>query len=170
MRLGAVLLALLLLAAPAAAQEDAAARQRPEAAAEPELALDGHRQRRRASTSRSGVALCRLVNQHRRETGLRCAARPSEGSVGNITALRDGSYDLAIVQSDTQAAALERDAAPSPPPGRSTALRSVASLYPEPLTVVARADAGIAGLEDLAGKRVALGHAGLGHAAPSPTR
>ena len=66
-----------------------------------------------------GVALCRLVNQHRRETGLRCAARPSEGSVGNLTALRDGSYDLAIVQSDTQAAALAGSGRLRRRPGRS---------------------------------------------------
>ena len=108
-----------------------------------------------------GVALCRLVNQHRRETGLRCAARPSEGSVGNLTALRDGSYDLAIVQSDTQAAALAGSGVFAPA-GPFEALRSVASLYPEPLTVVARADAGIAGIGDLAGKRVAWGAPGSG--------
>ena len=36
------------------------------------------------------------------------------------------------------------------------------ALYPELLTIVARADAGVAGLEDLAGKRVALGEPGSG--------
>ena len=36
------------------------------------------------------------------------------------------------------------------------------ALYPEPLTIVARADAGVAGVEDLAGKRVALGEPGSG--------
>ena len=53
-----------------------------------------------------GVALCRLVNQHRRETGVRCAARPSGGSVANLGGLRDGVYGLAIVQSDAQAEAV----------------------------------------------------------------
>ena len=38
-----------------------------------------------------GVALCRLANQHRRETGLRCAARPTAGSVANIDGIRDGT-------------------------------------------------------------------------------
>jgi TRAP transporter TAXI family solute receptor len=156
-RLVAAFLALLTLAAPAAAQEAPA---EPEAAAEPELVWMGT-----GSVAGVyypvGVALCRLVNQHRRETGLRCAARPSEGSVGNITALRDGSYDLAIVQSDTQAAALA-GAGAFAPAGPFEALRSVASLYPEPLTVVARADAGIRGLGDLAGKRVAWGAPGSG--------
>jgi TRAP transporter TAXI family solute receptor len=53
-----------------------------------------------------GVSLCRLVNQHRRETGVRCAARPTEGSVANIAGLREGRLELAIVQSDVQAQAV----------------------------------------------------------------
>jgi TRAP transporter TAXI family solute receptor len=152
-RLGGVLAALLLLAAPAAAQEA-------EAAAEPDLVWMGTGNVAGAYYP-VGVALCRLVNQHRRETGLRCAARPSEGSVGNITALRDGSFDLAIVQSDVQAAAFEGSGVFAAA-GPFEALRSVAALYPEPLTVVARADAGIAGVGDLAGKRVAWGTARSG--------
>ena len=101
-----------------------------------------------------GVALCRLVNQHRRETGLRCAAQPSaEGSVANIAGLRDGALDLAIVQSDVQAEALAGTGAFAEA-GPFADLRAVMALYPEPLTLVARADAGIAQVEDLAGKRV----------------
>lgn len=108
-----------------------------------------------------GVALCRLANEHRRETGLRCAARPTAGSGANVAGLRDGTYALAIVQSDTQADALAGtgDFAQA---GAFDGLRAVMSLYPEPLTVVARRDAGIRGIEDLAGKRVALGAPGSG--------
>ena len=51
-----------------------------------------------------GVALCRLPNQMRGVHGLRCAARPAEGSVGNIAALAAGRTELAIVQSDIEAA------------------------------------------------------------------
>lgn len=108
-----------------------------------------------------GVALCRVVNQHRRETGLRCAATLSDGSVANVAALRDGTDGLAIVQSDLQAAALAGTgafAAASPFPG----LEAVMGLYPEPLTLVARSDAGVVGVEDLAGKRVWLGPRGSG--------
>src|SRR4051812_2098677 len=53
-----------------------------------------------------GVALCRLANQHRRETGRRCAARPSAGSVENVDGLRDKSLELGIVQSDNVAEAV----------------------------------------------------------------
>ncbi len=108
-----------------------------------------------------GVALCRLANQHRRETNLRCAAEPSAGSVANIGGLRDGTLDMAIVQSDNAAAAVQGQA-PFAEAGPFADLRSVMALYPEPLAIVARADAGIAQVEDLAGKRVALGIEGSG--------
>jgi TRAP transporter TAXI family solute receptor len=108
-----------------------------------------------------GVALCRLANQHRRETGLRCAARPSAGSVANIEGLRDGRFDLAMVQSDVQAAALD-GTGPFAEAGPLEGLTAVMALYPEPLTLVARAEAGIARVEDLAGKRVWIGAAGSG--------
>ena len=108
-----------------------------------------------------GVALCRLVNQHRRDTGLRCAATPTEGSVANLAKLRDGSYQLAIVQSDNQAEAIA-GTGPFAAAGPDPDLRAIMALYPEALAVVARSDAGIAQIEDLAGKRVALGTAGSG--------
>ena len=107
-----------------------------------------------------GVSLCRLVNQDRRTSGIRCAARPSEGSVGNVAELRANRLDLALVQSDTQADAWAGRGAFAAA-GPFASLRAVMSLYPEPLTLVARADAGIAGLSDLPGKRVAIGPPGV---------
>ena len=115
------------------------------------------------STIPVGVALCRLVNQHRRETGLRCAARPSEGSVGNVTALRDGTLRPRHRPVRHPGGGAGRQRRLRRRPGRSTALRSVASLYPEPLTVVARADAGIAGDRRPRRQAGGLGRAGLGH-------
>ena len=109
-----------------------------------------------------GVALCRLPNQHRPETNLRCAAVPSEGSLANIEALRAGAADLALAQTDTGAEALAGTGAFAQA-GPMTDLRAIMSLYPEPLTIVARADSGIAALADLQGKRVALGQPGSGH-------
>lgn len=94
-----------------------------------------------------GVALCRLVNMDRRDHGIRCAARPSGGSLDNIDALRAGRADLAIIQSDVQAA-VQRGSEPF------TEMRAVMALYLEPLTVVARADTGATGFRDLEGLRV----------------
>ena len=108
-----------------------------------------------------GVALCRLVNLHRPETGLRCAARPSAGSVENIEGLRDGTFDLAMVQSDVQLDALKGTGDFSAS-GPFDGLAAMMALYPEPLTLVTRVDADIARAEDLAGKRVWLGAEGSG--------
>jgi TRAP transporter TAXI family solute receptor len=115
-----------------------------------------------------GVALCRLPNQHRAETGLRCAAVPSEGSVDNIEALRAGAADLALAQSDTGAEALAGSGAFAEK-GAFADLRAIMALYPEPVTIVARADAGIAALGDLQGKRVSLGQSGSGQRALAET-
>lgn len=108
-----------------------------------------------------GVALCRLANQHRAETGLRCSAKQTAGSVENLAGLRDGSLAFAIVQSDALAQAVAGSGGFADV-GPDAGLRSVMSLYPEALTLVARADAGVARVEDLAGKRVALGAEGSG--------
>lgn len=111
-----------------------------------------------------GVAICRLVNEDRRQHGIRCAAQPSAGSVANIRALRADEIDLAIVQSDVQAAALDGSGTFAED-GAFGELRAVLSLYPEPMTVVARADAGIEELADLPGHRVSYGPAGSGQRA-----
>lgn len=108
-----------------------------------------------------GVALCRLANQHRRDTGLRCAAKATAGSIENIEGLRQGSLAFGLAQSDAQAEAVA-GTGPFADAGADGGLRSVMSLYPEALTLVVRADAGVARVEDLAGKRVALGQAGSG--------
>ena len=48
-------------------------------------------------------------------------------------------------------------------------LRAVLSLHPEPFTVVARADSGIARVADLKGKRVNIGNP-VPASAPQPRR
>jgi TRAP transporter TAXI family solute receptor len=149
------LFALLASLAPAAAQEAPAAA--PEEAQLVEMGTGSIT----GAYFPVGVAFCRLVNQHRRETDLRCAARLSAGSVANVAGLRDGSLGLAMVQSDTQAEALE-GTGPFADAGGFAGLAAVAALYPELLSLVARADAGIARVEDLAGKRVWIGPEGSG--------
>lgn len=109
----------------------------------------------------AGVAICRLTNQHRQETGVRCSAKPTAGSLENIAGLGDGSLEFAIVQTDALAQAVAGDGVFADE-GPNDGLRSVMSLYPEALTLVVRADAGIARAEDLAGKRIVLGQEGSG--------
>lgn len=80
-------------------------------------------------------------------------SRTSQGS-------KDGSLDLAIVQSDTQAEAVEGQ-------GRFAGagfsdMRAIFALYPEALALVARADSGISRPQDLAGRKVWRGADGSG--------
>jgi uncharacterized protein len=110
-----------------------------------------------------GQSICRLVNRASSETGLKCTAPSTGGSVANINAIRAGDQDMGVAQSDQQYYAYngERDFEGNPIDG----LRAVFSVHPEPFTVVARADAGIESFEDLAGMRVNIGNPGSGQRA-----
>lgn len=80
----------------------------------------------------------------------------SAGSVENALMINRGDARVGVVQSDVAAAAVTgvgRFAGT----GALQHLRAAASLFPEPLHVVVRADSDIASLQDLAGRRVALG-------------
>ena len=106
-------------------------------------------------------AICRLVNKGRDRHGIRCAVEPTGGSVVNLSRMRAGTIDLALVQSDWHYYAYKgesgmRDA------GAFDKLRSVFSLHGEPFTVVARADADVRQFTDLKGKRVNIGNRGSG--------
>ena len=109
----------------------------------------------------TGGAICRLVNQGRKETGMGCSVETTGGSVYNIETIRSGGLAFGIAQSDTQAFAYEGTDRFTDK-GPFTDLRSVFSLYPEAFTVVARADSGIHSFDDLKGKRVNIGNAGSG--------
>jgi TRAP transporter TAXI family solute receptor len=112
----------------------------------------------------AGGAICRMVNKSRSQHGMTCAMESTEGSIANLEALRAGEIDLALVQSDWQFQAYEGDG-PFAAAGPDRDLRAVLSLHPEPFTVVARADSGIARVADLKGKRVNIGNPGSGQRA-----
>ncbi len=102
----------------------------------------------------AGRALCRTVD-------LPCRAEPSDGSSANLHAVRRGEVTLALVQSDLHHYATTgsegfREVGPD------ATLRSVFSLHSEPFTLVARRDAGIRHLEDLAGRSINIGNPGSG--------
>jgi uncharacterized protein len=105
-------------------------------------------------------AICKIVNRDLPAHGVRCSPETTPGSVYNIGALQSGELEFAIVQSDVQFAAHQGKGAwiGRPFPG----LRSVLSLYPELVTVIARADSRITDLAGLAGRRVNVGGRGSG--------
>jgi len=86
----------------------------------------------------------------------RCSPDPTPGSLYNLAALRRGDLDFAIVQSDLQRAAVA-SARGTAPTEAAPDLRSVVSLYPEPLTILARREAQVRSINDLRGLRVDLG-------------
>ena len=109
----------------------------------------------------TGGAICRLVNRGRSEHGIRCGVESTGGSVFNINAIRNGELEFGVAQSDWQFHAFQGTSR-FEEQGAFEGLRAVFSVHPEPFTVVARADAGIANFEDLKGKRVNIGNPGSG--------
>jgi TRAP transporter TAXI family solute receptor len=109
----------------------------------------------------TGGAICRLVNKGRKEHGIRCSAESTGGSIYNINTIRAGELEFGVAQSDWQYHAYNgtskfKDAGPYKD------LRAVFSVHPEPVTIVARADAGISNITDLKGKALNIGNAGSG--------
>lgn len=110
-----------------------------------------------------GQSICRLVNRDSAETGLKCTAPSTGGSIANINAIKAGDMDMGVAQSDWQYHAyngtsqFEGD--------KFDKERAVFSVHSEPFTVIARADAGIESFDDLKGKRVNVGNPGSGQLA-----
>mgnify|MGYP003643968488 FL=1 len=50
----------------------------------------------------AGAAICRMVNRHRTEHGLRCSVEATGGAIYNIRAVRNGDLDIGVTQSDWQ--------------------------------------------------------------------
>lgn len=106
-----------------------------------------------------GRAICDLVNREREVHGYRCSVDPTQGSVENVTAMRKGESDFAILQADVHYQTFEGTGrwAGQPQPE----LRSVLSLYPELATILSPPGA-ITETDDLLGVRVNVGQAASG--------
>ena len=50
----------------------------------------------------TGSAICRLVNNVRKEHGIRCSYESTGGSVYNLNTIREGKLDMGVTQSDWQ--------------------------------------------------------------------
>jgi TRAP transporter TAXI family solute receptor len=107
-----------------------------------------------------GRAICEVVNQDIRELGVRCSAENTPGSQYNVDAIHSGELEFGIVQSDIAYTAYNGKGTFANRPFGD--LRSVAVLYPEIVTLMARSDSGIAQIADLAGRRINVGRQGSG--------
>lgn len=112
----------------------------------------------------AGGAICRLMNKDRAKHGIRCSVESTGGSVYNINTIKAGELDFGVAQSDVQYNAT-KGLVQFKEGGAVSDLRAVFSVHPEPMTVVARKEAGVTKFEDLKGKRFNIGNPGSGQRA-----
>ncbi|MFP4393429.1 MAG: TAXI family TRAP transporter solute-binding subunit [Desulfohalobiaceae bacterium] len=86
--------------------------------------------------------------------------RPTGGSVFNINAIKRGAFDFGVAQSDRNWQAYQGKADWEGEPIED--LRSVFSMHPETVLLVARKDTGIETVEDIKGKDINIGNPGSG--------
>ena len=115
----------------------------------------------------AGGAICRLMNKERAKHGIRCSVESTGGSVYNVNTIKGGELDFGVAQSDVQYNAVKGMAQFKD--GAHGDLRAVFSVYPEPLTVLARKEAGVKKFEDFKGKRYNVGTPGSGTRDPIAT-
>ncbi|MBR2773761.1 MAG: TAXI family TRAP transporter solute-binding subunit [Selenomonadaceae bacterium] len=104
-----------------------------------------------------GGAIAEVLNKN----GMNASAQSTGASVANINMLKDKQVELAIVQNDITYYAVKGEEM-FKEGGKVENLTGIASLYPETCQFVVREDSGIKKIEDLKGKRVAVGAAGSG--------
>ena len=109
----------------------------------------------------TGGAICRFVNQYKKESKIRCSVESTDGSLYNLNTLKNGELDFGIVQSDIVYQASKGEGAFKN--AKYPKLRSVMAIYPELLTLVTKKDANINKLLDIKGKRINLGNTGSGN-------
>lgn len=109
----------------------------------------------------TGGAISRMVNKKGDVYNIKATVESTGGSVYNINAVISGDLEFGVAQSDRQYQAAHgmaewKDAGPQGD------LRSVFSIHPEAITLIAAADAGVKAVPDLKGKRVNIGNPGSG--------
>lgn len=105
-----------------------------------------------------GGAIARVVSAHLPRVEM--TAEVTGGSVDNLTFLARGTADLGFALADAIADAVAHRGAFARAP--ATPARALATLYAQPVHLVTFADAGIARLADLRGRRVSIGQPGAG--------
>ncbi|WP_045214729.1 TAXI family TRAP transporter solute-binding subunit [Desulfonatronovibrio magnus] len=105
------------------------------------------------------LQISNIMNRHQ-GSDYNYIGRPTGGSVFNINALERGAFDFGVAQSDRNWQAYNGAAEWDGKPIKS--LRSVFSMHPETVMLVARQDSNINKVEDIKGKRVNIGNPGSG--------
>ncbi len=109
----------------------------------------------------AGGAISRMINKKSAEYGIKVTVESTAGSVFNVNAVLADDLDFGVVQSDRQYQAYN-GLAEWKESGACKSLRSIFSIHPEAVTLVASEKSGITSVNDLPGKRVNLGNPGSG--------
>jgi len=109
----------------------------------------------------TGGAISRMINNKFDTYKIKATVESTSGSVFNINAVMNGDLEFGVAQSDRQYQAYN-GMAEWQESGPQTDLRSVFSVHPEAITLVASEESGIMEIADLNGKRVNLGNPGSG--------
>ena len=110
----------------------------------------------------TGVAISRMVNKKFDKYNIKATVESTSGSVYNINAVLNKDLVFGTVQSDRQYQAYN-GLAEWTKYGKQTDLRSVFSVHPESITLIASEKSGIRRIEDVRGKRVNIGNPGSGY-------
>ena len=107
-----------------------------------------------------GQIICAVLN--RKSEGIDCAvmampAGDAPDSISNLANVRDGAGDIGIARSDWQYFAATGSGPARFMSGGFDTIRSLFSIDTRPFTLIAKRNAGVAGLADLKGKRVNIG-------------
>ena len=109
----------------------------------------------------TGGAISRMINNKFDTYKIKATVESTSGSVFNINAVMNGDLEFGVAQSDRQYQAYN-GMAEWQESGPQRGLRSVFSVHPEAITLVASEESGIEDVTDLKGKRVNLGNPGSG--------
>lgn len=109
----------------------------------------------------TGGAISRMLNKKNDIYGIKATVESTGGSTYNINAVMSGDLDFGIAQSDRQYQAFHGQSEWEET-GAQTELRSVFSIHPESITLVASEKSGINSIRDLVDKRVNIGNPGSG--------
>ena len=97
----------------------------------------------------------------RKETGIRCSAESTGGSIYNINTLRAGELEFGV-RTLTWPSHAYNGTSKFADKGKFDKLRAVFSVHPEPVTIIAHDDSGVKNISDLKGKRLNIGNPGSG--------
>jgi len=109
----------------------------------------------------TGGAISRIINKKFDTYKIKATVESTGGSVYNINAVLSGDLQFGVAQSDRQYQAMHGEKEWKEK-GPQKDLRSVFSIHPESITLIASVDSGIKSINDLRGKKVNLGNPGSG--------